>query len=67
MQPLTLCCSFACCFYVPYLQVGVLSVRPLGGERQIQKVHQVVVTISNGLKAVICLYHLQDTFWDSRI
>lgn len=42
-----------------HLYVGVLSVGPLGGERQIQKVHQVVVAISKGFEAVIRLNHLE--------
>lgn len=52
--------SSKCSSLVPHLQVGVLSVRPLRGERQIQKVHQVVVAISNGFKVVVCLDNLQD-------
>lgn len=36
----------------------MLSVRPFGWERQIQKVHQVAVAVSKGFKAVICLNHL---------
>lgn len=47
-----------------HLYVGVLSVRPLDGERQVHKVHQVVVAVSEGFKVVICLNHLEYTCWD---
>lgn len=47
-----------------HLYVGVLPLRSLCGERQIQEVHQVVTAVSMGLKAVICLNHLEYTCWD---
>ena len=60
------------CYWQPYcavshLHIRVLSVRPLGWERQIHKIHQVVVAIFKGFKAVICLDHLKNTHWDSWI
>ena len=59
-----LCVLFTWCSTVPHLYVRVLSARPLGGERQIQKVHQVVVAIGDGFKFVICLNHLEHKCWD---
>lgn len=47
-----------------HLYVGVLSVWPFGGERQVQEVHQVVVAFIDGFKVVVCLNDLEYTCWD---